>query len=74
MPALPPPTLRSMTAEELSWFVDDTVARALQGIKGVSRVERVGGVTREIRVALGRDRRVVHQLEIAAATLERAEP
>jgi hydrophobe/amphiphile efflux-1 (HAE1) family protein len=46
----------AMTAEELSWFVDDTVARALQGIKGVSRVERVGGVTREIRVALDPDR------------------
>lgn len=46
----------AMTAEELSWFVDDTVSRALQGIKGVSRVERVGGVTREIRVALDPDR------------------
>src|SRR5690606_27541392 len=46
----------SMTPEELSWFVDDTVARALPSVKGVSKVERVGGVEREIRVALDPDR------------------
>ena len=46
----------AMTAEELSWFVDDTVARALQSVDGVSKVARVGGVTREIRVALIPDR------------------
>jgi hydrophobe/amphiphile efflux-1 (HAE1) family protein len=44
------------TPEELSWFVDDTVARLLQGVKGVGKVERVGGVEREIRVALDPDR------------------
>lgn len=44
------------TAEELSWFVDDTVTRALQGVKGVAKVERIGGVTREIRVDLDPDR------------------
>ena len=31
-----------MTPEELSWFVDDVVARALQGVKSVSQIERVG--------------------------------
>ena len=41
-----------MTPEELSWFVDDTVVRALQGVKGVSQIERFGGVDREIRIAL----------------------
>ncbi len=45
-----------MTAEELSWFVDDTVARAIQGVKGVGKVERIGGVDREIRIALDPDR------------------
>jgi multidrug efflux pump subunit AcrB len=40
------------TAEELSWFVDDTVKRALLGVQGVAAVERVGGADREIRVAL----------------------
>ena len=34
----------AMTIEELSWFVDDTVIRKLQGLKGVARVDRYGGV------------------------------
>jgi hydrophobe/amphiphile efflux-1 (HAE1) family protein len=46
----------AMTMEELSWFVDDTVVRALQGVRGVSKVERIGGVEREVRVALDADR------------------
>ncbi len=46
----------AMTMEQLSWFVDDTVVRALQGIKGVSQVARIGGVEREVRVALDPDR------------------
>ncbi len=41
-----------MTPEQLSWFVDDTLVRALQGVKGVSQIERIGGVDREIRIAL----------------------
>ncbi|KAB2920792.1 MAG: efflux RND transporter permease subunit [Hyphomicrobiaceae bacterium] len=45
-----------MTAEQLSWFVDDVVVRALQSVKGVSQIERFGGVEREIRVALDPDR------------------
>jgi hydrophobe/amphiphile efflux-1 (HAE1) family protein len=46
----------AMTPEQLSWFVDDTVKRELQGVKGVSAIDRVGGVEREIRVALDPDR------------------
>ncbi|MFD1703246.1 efflux RND transporter permease subunit [Methylopila henanensis] len=42
----------AMTPEELSWFVDDRIVRALQGVRGVSQVRREGGVDREIRVAL----------------------
>ncbi len=41
-----------MTTEELSWFVDDTVARTLQASKGVAQVSRIGGVNREINVIL----------------------
>lgn len=41
-----------MTMEEISWFVDDTVTRALQGRPGIGRVTRVGGADREIRVEL----------------------
>ncbi|GBD49141.1 efflux RND transporter permease subunit [Methylopila sp. Yamaguchi] len=42
----------AMTPEELSWFVDDRIVRALQGVRGVAQVKREGGVDREIRVAL----------------------
>ncbi len=45
-----------MTIEELSWFIDDTIARQLQAVKGVAQVRRVGGVDREIRVSLNPDR------------------
>ncbi|MBO0765216.1 MAG: efflux RND transporter permease subunit [Hyphomicrobiaceae bacterium] len=45
-----------MTPQELSWFVDDVAMRALYGVKGVSQIERQGGVDREIRVALDPDR------------------
>ncbi|MBM3522822.1 MAG: efflux RND transporter permease subunit [Alphaproteobacteria bacterium] len=40
------------TIEELSWFIDDVVIRRLQGLRGVGTVERIGGVEREIRIAL----------------------
>ncbi|WP_435167633.1 efflux RND transporter permease subunit [Falsirhodobacter sp. 1013] len=42
----------SMTVEELSWFVDDTVIRGLQGRPGVGQVDRFGGADREVRVTL----------------------
>ena len=46
-----------MTPEELSWFVDDTVMRALQGVKGVVAGRRASAAsTREIRVELDPDR------------------
>jgi multidrug efflux pump subunit AcrB len=43
---------RDMTLEELSWFVDNTVAKRLRSVSGVAAVERTGGVSREIRVTL----------------------
>lgn len=43
---------QNQTIEELSWFVDDTITRALQGRPGVGRVDRYGGAEREIRVEL----------------------
>lgn len=41
-----------MTLEQLSWFVDDTVARQLLSVEGMASVSRNGGVNREIRVVL----------------------
>ena len=59
----------AMTPEELSWFVDDVVARQLQSVQGVGRVERVGGVEREIRIDLKLDRLLA--LGITAADVNR---
>ncbi len=42
----------AMSIEELSWFVDDTITRALQGRPGIGRIDRYGGADREIRVEL----------------------
>jgi len=41
-----------MDEEALSWFVDNDIARKLLAVRGVGAVNRVGGVSREIRVAL----------------------
>jgi multidrug efflux pump subunit AcrB len=42
----------AMTLEQLSWFVDNTVAKRLLGVPGMAQVRRSGGVSREIRVIL----------------------
>src|SRR5881275_351245 len=41
-----------MSLEELSWFIDNTVAKKLLGLEGVAAVTRTGGVDRTIRVIL----------------------
>ena len=41
-----------MTLEQLSWYVDNTVAKRLLAVPGMAAVKRGGGVTREIRVIL----------------------
>jgi len=42
----------SMSLEQLSWFVDNTVAKELLSVPGLAAVNRSGGVSREIRVIL----------------------
>ncbi len=63
-------TAPQKTIEELSWFVDNTVIRKLQGVKGVGKVERNGGVTREISVELDPQRLMA--LGISAANVNQA--
>ncbi|MDE2619700.1 MAG: efflux RND transporter permease subunit [Sphingomonadales bacterium] len=41
-----------MTIEQLSWFIDDRVAKRLLAIPGMATVTRGGGVNREILVTL----------------------
>jgi multidrug efflux pump subunit AcrB len=41
-----------LQADELSWFVDRTVSKAMYGIKGIATVKRIGGIEREIGIDL----------------------
>ena len=58
-----------MDAEALSWFVDNDVSRKLLSVRGVGAVNRVGGVTREVRVALDPSR--LQALGATAADISR---
>ncbi|MBW8882005.1 MAG: efflux RND transporter permease subunit, partial [Asticcacaulis sp.] len=42
----------NMTPEQLSWYVDNDVAKRVLGVKGVSQLTRDGGVNREMRIEL----------------------
>ena len=57
------------TLEELSWHVDDVVKRKLQGGKGIGKVDRIGGVDREIRISLDPTR--LNALGITASDVNR---
>lgn len=46
----------TQSIEDLSYFIDDVVARKLQSIKSIGRVTRGGGADREIKVELDPDR------------------
>ncbi|MGE4249436.1 MAG: efflux RND transporter permease subunit [Parvibaculaceae bacterium] len=48
----------SLSLRDLSWFVEDTIARELLAVPGVQKAERFGGIEREIRVELDPDRLV----------------
>ena len=58
-----------MDDEALSWFVDNTVSKALLSARGVGAVTRVGGVTREVRVELDPARMLA--LNVTAADISR---
>ncbi len=55
----------SRSIEDLSWFVDDVVARELQGIEGLGRISRLGGADREIAVELDPDRLIAFGISAA---------
>ncbi len=55
--------------QELSWFVDNSVAKRLLSVPGVGAVKRVGGVFREIRVELDDQRMAA--LQVAAVDVSR---
>ena len=59
----------SMDTEALSWFVDNQIARKLLAVRGVGAVNRVGGVERQIHIALDPQR--LQALGASAADISR---
>ena len=58
-----------MDEEALSWFVDNTISKAMLGVRGVGAVTRVGGANREVRVELDPARLLA--LDATAADISR---
>ena len=59
---------QTMTPEQISWFVDNDISRALLAIKGVGEVNRGGGVDREVAVELDPDRLASYGLTAAGVS------
>ena len=55
--------------QDLSWFVDNAVAKRLLSVLGVGAVKRMGGVTREVRIEL--DAAKMAALNVAAIDVSR---
>jgi hydrophobic/amphiphilic exporter-1 (mainly G- bacteria), HAE1 family len=53
------------TPAELSWFVDNELAKTLLTVPGVGQVKRIGGVDREIRIVLQPERLNAHGITAA---------
>ena len=64
-------TIRSnqLDDEAMSWFVDDTITKRLLSVPGVGSVSRVGGVSREVRIALNTAK--MQALGVSAAAVSR---
>jgi multidrug efflux pump subunit AcrB len=57
----------SMDEQDLSWFVDNELTKALLSVKGVAAVQRIGGIDREVRIEL--DPALMAGLGISPATV-----
>ena len=58
-----------LDTQDLSWVVDNTVAKRLLAVPGVGAVKRMGGVTREVRVELDAARMAA--LQVSAIDVSR---
>ena len=58
-----------LDTQDLSWFIDNTVAKRLLAVPGVGAVKRMGGVTREVRVELDAARMAA--LQVSAIDVSR---
>ena len=59
-----------MTPQDISWFIDNDLQRELLAVPGVSQVQRLGGVDREIRVELDPARLLSHGIPADAVNTQ----
>ncbi len=59
----------ALDEQDISWFVDNDISKALLSIPGVGKVSRVGGVDREIRVEI--DPIKIQALNVSFADISR---
>jgi multidrug efflux pump subunit AcrB len=59
-----------MSVEQLSWYIDNTVAKELLSVPGLATVNRQGGVNREIRVVLDPDKLAAQGLTASAVNAQ----
>ena len=59
-----------MSMTQLSWFMDNTIARELQELDGIALAQRIGGAKREINVILDPDR--MEAFNVTAAEVSKA--
>lgn len=62
----------AMAPDQLSWFVDREIARALYGVEGVAQVSRIGGIERQIRVDLDPQRLLAYGVTAAEVSQQLA--
>ena len=51
--------------QDISWLIDNEISKTLLAVKGVGRVERIGGVDREIRVEIDPARLLALNVSVA---------
>jgi multidrug efflux pump subunit AcrB len=59
----------NLDEQEMSWFVDNTVAKRLLSVPGIGSFKRVGGVDREVRIEL--DNAKMSALNVSAVDVSR---
>ena len=58
-----------MDEQDVSWYVDNDIAKVILAVKGIGRMSRIGGLDREIRVEI--DPAKLFALKVSAADVSR---
>ena len=62
-------TSTQLDEQDVSWYVDNDIAKVMLAVKGVGRMSRIGGIDREIRVEIDPEKLLA--LKVSAADISR---